>query len=321
MTHIKNEQGEYQFSKTFAAEEGEYQYKLRLGPGDWWVCDDSKPKVDDGTGNQNNLVVVKPEPSAVTLAAASSDTPHEPARANATEKADTSHEAAPSMPQIHIPENSETDEHSIHPIHSPPESEVHSPLMQHENLAPPGPHRNPDDPPLLRHESVTPDSHEQNHAPLFRHESMAIDDKRHGDGAHHSASPTGRLTPHTPQSPIPEEADPNDPTLEKFPTDHKGIMEHLNRAAQTLPSDQTAPGESPPSPQSAVGNPPQTLSSVREDEEEGGASGAEVVPDGPMTPPMTPKEVGEDPLDQLGDESGSEGEKIEGNAASAFTVM
>lgn len=31
----------WKFSKAFTVEAGEYQYKFRLGPGDWWACDDS----------------------------------------------------------------------------------------------------------------------------------------------------------------------------------------------------------------------------------------------------------------------------------------
>lgn len=53
--------GEWEFSKTFSAVEGEYQYKFRLGPGDWWVCDENKPTVDDGFGDRNNVLVVKNE--------------------------------------------------------------------------------------------------------------------------------------------------------------------------------------------------------------------------------------------------------------------
>lgn len=35
--------GELEFWKQFEAEEGEYQYKFRLGPGDWWALDETKP--------------------------------------------------------------------------------------------------------------------------------------------------------------------------------------------------------------------------------------------------------------------------------------
>lgn len=60
MEHEKMANGENRFFKTFQAEEGDYQYKFRLGPGDWWALDESKPMVDDGSGNKNNLLVVKP---------------------------------------------------------------------------------------------------------------------------------------------------------------------------------------------------------------------------------------------------------------------
>ncbi|KAM0716607.1 hypothetical protein Q7P37_008052 [Cladosporium fusiforme] len=61
--------GEREFVKTFHAEEGEYQYKFRLGPGDWWVCDEDKPTLDDGLGNRNNLLLVKNESSVKKTAA------------------------------------------------------------------------------------------------------------------------------------------------------------------------------------------------------------------------------------------------------------
>lgn len=35
--------GELEFWRTFQVEEGEYQYKYRLGPGDWWALDETKP--------------------------------------------------------------------------------------------------------------------------------------------------------------------------------------------------------------------------------------------------------------------------------------
>lgn len=33
---------EYYFFKNFDVAAGEYQYKFRLGPGDWWVCDENE---------------------------------------------------------------------------------------------------------------------------------------------------------------------------------------------------------------------------------------------------------------------------------------
>ncbi|GME61535.1 hypothetical protein GTA08_BOTSDO00663 [Neofusicoccum parvum] len=53
--------GDLVFEKKFdAVESGEYQYKFRLGHGDWWVCDESAPIVCDDAGNRNNLLTVKP---------------------------------------------------------------------------------------------------------------------------------------------------------------------------------------------------------------------------------------------------------------------
>ncbi|KAH0840973.1 hypothetical protein FOPE_06471 [Fonsecaea pedrosoi] len=38
---------------------GDYQYKFRLGPGDWWVLDESSPTANDDQGNVNNVVSVE----------------------------------------------------------------------------------------------------------------------------------------------------------------------------------------------------------------------------------------------------------------------
>lgn len=36
--------GEYEYFKDAPAEDGkEYQYKFRLGPGDWWILDEESP--------------------------------------------------------------------------------------------------------------------------------------------------------------------------------------------------------------------------------------------------------------------------------------
>ncbi|MCJ1478126.1 hypothetical protein MMC13_006802 [Lambiella insularis] len=49
---------EYLFLKYFQVAEGNWQYKFRLGSGDWWVCDESTEIVCDEIGNPNNLLVV-----------------------------------------------------------------------------------------------------------------------------------------------------------------------------------------------------------------------------------------------------------------------
>ncbi|EHY57964.1 hypothetical protein HRR83_009453 [Exophiala dermatitidis] len=59
---------ENHFSYTVDLEPGEFQYKFRLGPGDWWVLDESTPTANDGAGNINNVLAVKPEETIVSAA-------------------------------------------------------------------------------------------------------------------------------------------------------------------------------------------------------------------------------------------------------------
>ena len=42
MEFTQKEDGHYDFYKEFKSEEGQHQYKFRLGPGDWWALDESK---------------------------------------------------------------------------------------------------------------------------------------------------------------------------------------------------------------------------------------------------------------------------------------
>jgi len=53
------ESRQWSFNKTFHIRPGTYQYKFRLGIGDWWILDESQQKGTDGSGNVNNVLVVK----------------------------------------------------------------------------------------------------------------------------------------------------------------------------------------------------------------------------------------------------------------------
>jgi hypothetical protein len=193
MEPSRNESGEYTFTKKFDAQEGEYQYKLRLGPGDWWTCDDSKPQVDDGMGNKNNLVTVKPGDSHGGRA----DSVHEhgtPLMPH--ESHDT---AARTSPFLQI-------EHTGAPV--TPGVEHQAPFFRHESLVPEAVQEDDEEDddddethsPLLRHETASP-AHEAV-SPLFRHESTAIDDQKHEDSSNKSPLLRGRK--HSGDS-IPEE--------------------------------------------------------------------------------------------------------------------
>ncbi|RFU29690.1 hypothetical protein B7463_g6630, partial [Scytalidium lignicola] len=55
MVATQCENSEYKFTKEVQVEEGkDYQYKFRLGDGDWWVLDEDAPTVTDDIGNRNN---------------------------------------------------------------------------------------------------------------------------------------------------------------------------------------------------------------------------------------------------------------------------
>ena len=68
---------DYSFFKEFNVPKGSWQYKFRLGPGDWWACDETAEIgwlnlallfvdlltsiVTDDAGNRNNVLVVSPD--------------------------------------------------------------------------------------------------------------------------------------------------------------------------------------------------------------------------------------------------------------------
>ncbi|KAK4945415.1 hypothetical protein LTR10_015310 [Elasticomyces elasticus] len=56
--------GQNKFSYTCDLTPGKYQYKFRLGPGDWWVLDESTSTENDGAGNVNNVLAVEAEAEA-----------------------------------------------------------------------------------------------------------------------------------------------------------------------------------------------------------------------------------------------------------------
>lgn len=124
--------GEWEFAKTFSAAKGEYQYKFRLGPGDWWVCDESKPTVDDGFGDRNNVLVVEDEVPAEKHAAES--------QASVNDGAEFE---SPTLPH----ERSSSKGHAKH------DSVVPNPLVKNAEV-----------------EKEQQDEAQEKHAPLFSHE-------------------------------------------------------------------------------------------------------------------------------------------------------
>ncbi|KAI5362314.1 Putative immunoglobulin-like protein [Septoria linicola] len=311
MEGTQNDRKEFKFSKSFNAQEGEYQYKLRLGPGDWWTCDENQPQVDDGQGNKNNLVIVK-------------------AGGPQHDRADSVHEhGAPLMPhESHdAPVTSSSFLQSERKDAAAPHTEEHqAPFFRHESLVPESSdseHEHHDEhphSPLLPHESAAPT--QEAVSPLFRHESSAIDDQKHEERG--STSPVARVRKHSGDS-IPEEADPNEPGLEQFPTDHRGILDSIARTQKSLAEDQTSDVSEPSSPvQPAATKSSPTLPSLAEDEEEQEVVkavpkvkvvGPDNRPAAPITPPITPTK--EKPIDPIVERIQEKVESVRETAKSA----
>jgi hypothetical protein len=66
MTCESTASGQNKFSYTTDLNPGKFQYKFRLGPGDWWVLDESTPTENDGSGNVNNVLEVETQESTET---------------------------------------------------------------------------------------------------------------------------------------------------------------------------------------------------------------------------------------------------------------
>lgn len=208
MEYTKKDDGELEFYKDFEAEEGQYQYKLRLGPGDWWVLDENKQTseytdsvttraqtnahiVDDGSGNRNNLLnveVAEKQADAPTKPAVGLPKPTE--QAAVIEQPYTKTEAAPahtdiqthSLDQATAPvQNPEQSTKSIQPVEAESSQKSTKPEQSdatHEEA------------PLFRHESfITSPEDEVQDPPLFRHESLSAgpedDEDRDDEPAHY----------------------------------------------------------------------------------------------------------------------------------------
>ncbi|KAH7419579.1 hypothetical protein BKA64DRAFT_21126 [Cadophora sp. MPI-SDFR-AT-0126] len=59
MQYTTDENNEHEFFKEVNVEQGkEYQYKFRIGPGDWWILNEDSPTGTDDAGNRNNVLSV-----------------------------------------------------------------------------------------------------------------------------------------------------------------------------------------------------------------------------------------------------------------------
>ena len=335
--------GEWEFSKTFSAAKGEYQYKFRLGPGDWWVCDESKPTVDDGFGDRNNVLVVGDELPAKKHAAddgaefESPTLPHERNSSNGHAKHD---------PLVQDAEDVQDQQDEV--------QEKHAPLFPHEqHRSPPGsltippetvpvnfsrqdtlsldddegdcePSHFPEAPTFDHEKDILPartptpgadegdDYDDMDQPPLMRHETLSSDSGMSSHDTHeaekHSKSPALSTSSHSsrlweaPDSHVPAEADPTDPSLLKLdvlsPTSSIGKSVSHSSQSPSLPSvredeEELDEEEEEEHAQPNAHVPPEATSSKVHGLATGlkALSGVSERPAALMTPPRTPDEA------------------------------
>lgn len=76
MKHETDQDGQIAFRSEVHIEPGkDYQFKLRIGDGDWWALSDDYPVVTDNAGNQNNLLKLADQSRDEEIAPAGVDTP------------------------------------------------------------------------------------------------------------------------------------------------------------------------------------------------------------------------------------------------------
>ncbi|KAG0647618.1 hypothetical protein D0Z07_6849 [Hyphodiscus hymeniophilus] len=274
-----DEQGEYRFTKAVEVEEGnEYQYKFRVGEGEWWLLNEDEPTVTDNVGNRNNLLTVPIH--------------KEPAEMNGTtEKVRSETKMAATEPVLKdaskLPvEDAQPDPVAVRSDARTPDiassaAEVadSAMILDHETPTPPisdeeagriGFRRMSETPipevadtaaevadsaafldknnMVRRSEpfwspgsgTVTPD---EDKVPLFAHECI-----QPPPGGFETRVPPKRETVKSKLSTQESAIDFDDPSLEDFPSERNAILEQVRDSQRRMPEDQTAVEGIPPSP-------------------------------------------------------------------------
>ncbi|KAK4964044.1 hypothetical protein LTR66_012502 [Elasticomyces elasticus] len=257
---------EYEFYYDFeGVEEGEYQYKFRLGPGDWWVLDQKQTMAVDCSGNLNNVIDVAPAHDKL-----------------AEKRRPVPETAAAAVPVQELEKTTRADSELT-------KREEEAPLMRHETILQPTQQaagaqhgsevedredyeaEDEEPVPLFRHETtmdrpadLTQEAAETDDAaPLFRHETMPLQaDEGQPPLLHHETLAAGQNFPDSESaqrgtrdgqsSSYYDYATVDDynnrPSIERFPTDPQAILEQIQRTSSRLPEDRTVSTGTSPSP-------------------------------------------------------------------------
>jgi ATP-dependent RNA helicase MRH4 len=209
MQYTHGSDGELMFTaEAFIQPDTDYQYKFRLGNGDWWVLDESLPIVYDDAGNQNNLLKVSsseaPKPSMMQ---STKKEPMEPTR------------LAPPQP------NSMAANFANDLEVQADDKPIRVAALDDDGDDDDGQH--------------TPSTLSYASSPLFAHESLGgyafVDDCFDHDPA--PASDNRRISVSIKDSFLMSNPDIDDPTLEKFPSDRTSIFDALRKVQTTLDDD------------------------------------------------------------------------------------
>ncbi|KAJ8603332.1 hypothetical protein MRB53_042185 [Persea americana] len=215
MEAINHPEGQYLFKAEFDAMEGEYQYKFRLGPGDWWVCDESKPMIDDGIGNRNNILYVQgaqPVAESQVTSRVQSSVPRE----NSDRQSEQSLLSDPVNNSTSLIDLDTIDRNAAQTIsHTKPDMFTHNSSRSMDvDIA-----QDEDD---RYHDDQIQDQIAEDAAPLMRHETIS---PTPADSPMALTSPRSSASERSSSGdPVSPEGDPNDPSLHHFPTHHAGIM-------------------------------------------------------------------------------------------------
>ncbi|CAG8954134.1 hypothetical protein HYFRA_00009238 [Hymenoscyphus fraxineus] len=280
MQHTTNKDGESEFVKEVLVEEGkEYQYKFRMGTGDWWVlCEDASIVTDD-SGNTNNLLSVpqSTEPGrtsaktsvdldlnhpiqAPTMGAVNGTSSHTnfnetlnddigtPPMSGTPDAAQVAAEVADSAakldngpPSPYVPDE-EAGRIGYRRMSSTPIPEVADTAAEVADVAAKLDRPNlsqiemPSPPMSVEDEELYAPTPEHERVPLFPHECPGPTDKvvKSRASSLRNSSPIVAS-----QSTMDADIDPNDPTLESFPTTREGVYEKIRALETRLPPDES----------------------------------------------------------------------------------
>ncbi|KAL9945527.1 hypothetical protein D7B24_005831 [Verticillium nonalfalfae] len=254
--------GEHTFSKPLHLPPGsKIQYKIRIGPGDWWVLNDDAPTVTDEAGNRNNVLIAPERDEAhADDEARNKDSINELADSSQTGvnmNGSTHSEVLPAPKPRGVDKLRERSEEELQHLTATPPEEVAETAAEVADTAETL-DADQEDKDTNDRETTTvclidsfPDEEEDLDVqselpPLFAHECLGG-----SDPVPEVVSPPVRRSSEARSGSVDynvDQYDLNDPTLERWPSDLNAIMDAVRRVESSRDEDQTYVLGSPISP-------------------------------------------------------------------------